>query len=72
MSSLRLKKDGGLRLCIDYRALNTATIKNAYPLPRLDEIFNQYRHAEYFTNIVLRSGYYQIRLDRALRPLTAF
>jgi len=66
------KKDGGWRLCIDYRALNKATIKNAYPLPRIDDIFDQLRHAKYFTEIDLRSGYHQIRLDTASRPLTAF
>jgi len=66
------KKDGGWRLCIDYRALNKATIKNAYPLPRKDDIFDQLRHSKYFTKIDLRSGYHQIRLDTASRPLTAF
>jgi len=66
------KKDSGWRLCIDDRALNEATIKNAYPLPRIDEIFDQLRHAKYFTKIDLRSGYHQIRLDRASIPLTAF
>jgi len=52
--------------------VNKATIKNAYPLPRVDDIFDQLRHAKYFTKIDLRSGYRQIRLDTASRPLTAF
>jgi len=52
------KKDGGWQLCIDYRALNKDTIKNAYPVPRIDEIFDQLRHAKYFTKIDLRSGYH--------------
>jgi len=65
-------KDGGWRLCIDYRALNKDTIKNGYPLPRIDDIFDQLRHAKYFTKIDLCSGYHQILLDTASRPLTAF
>jgi len=65
-------KDGGWRLCIDYRALNKAAIKNANALPRIDHIFDQLRHAKYFTKIDLRSGYHQIRLETASRPLTAF
>ena len=57
---------------IDYRALNKAAVKNAYPLRRIDNIFDQLRHAKYFTKIDLRSGYHQIRLDLASRPLTVF
>lgn len=66
------KKDGGLRLCIDYRALNKQTVKNCYPLPRIDEIFDSLRQATLFTTLDLRSGYHQIRLDPESIPLTAF
>ena len=52
------KKDVGWRLCIDYPALNKATIKNAYPFLGIDEILDQLWHAKYFTKIDLRSGYH--------------
>lgn len=66
------KKEGTLRLCIDYRALNRLTKKNSYPLPRIDDIFDQLGNAKYFSKIDLRSGYRQIRLDKESIPLTAF
>jgi hypothetical protein len=66
------KKDGGTRMCVDYRALNQLTVKNCYPLPRLDDIFDKLRHAQFFSKIDLRSGYHQIRLDPDSVPLTAF
>jgi hypothetical protein len=56
------KKDGGLRMCLDYRALNKLTVKNKRPIPRIDEIFDRLQGAEYFTSLDLRSGYYQIRV----------
>lgn len=66
------KKDGGLRLCINYRALNKQTVKNSYLVPRIDVIFDSLRQASIFTTLDLRSGYHQVRLDPESIPLTAF
>jgi hypothetical protein len=57
---------------VNYRALNKVTIKNSYPLPRIDDIFDQLTSAKFFTKIDLRSGYHQIRLDKDSIPKTAF
>ena len=51
------KKDGSMRLCVDYRSLNVVTIKNKYPLPRTDDLFDQLKGAKFFSKIDLRSGY---------------
>jgi hypothetical protein len=59
------KKDGNMRMCIDYRSLNEDTIKNKYPLPRIDDLFDQLQGAKYFSNIDLRSGYHQLRIKEA-------
>jgi hypothetical protein len=56
------KKDGGLRMCLDYRMLNDITVKNKCPIPRIDEMFDRLSSAERFTTLDLRSGYYQIRV----------
>ena len=56
------KKDGSMRLCVDYHGFNALTIKNKYPLPRIDELFDQLNGAWYFTKIDLRSGYHQVRI----------
>ncbi|GJZ38324.1 hypothetical protein Tco_0584515 [Tanacetum coccineum] len=55
------KKDGLMRMCVDYRELNKVTVKNRYPLPRIDDLFDQLQGANYFSKIDLRSGYHQLK-----------
>ena len=66
------KKDKTLRLCIDYRQFNRVTIKNRYPLPRIDDLFDQLRGARVYSKIDHRTGYHQLRVRETDIPKTAF
>jgi hypothetical protein len=66
------KKDGSMRLCIDYRELNRVTIKNKYPLPRIDDLFDQLQGPQVFSKIDLRLGYHQLKIKSEDIPKTAF
>nr|GEZ09448.1 putative reverse transcriptase domain-containing protein [Tanacetum cinerariifolium] len=66
------KKDGSFRMCIDYHELNKLTIKNRYPLPRIDDLFDQLQGSSVYSKIDLRSGYHQLRVREKDIPITAF
>ncbi|KAL8125846.1 hypothetical protein AgCh_013227 [Apium graveolens] len=66
------KKDGSMRLCIDYRELNKMTIKNRYPLPRIDDLFDQLKGVVHFSKIDLRTRYHQLKIKPEDIPKTAF
>ena len=66
------KNDGSLRFCIDYIELNKVTIRNQYPLPRIDDLFYQLQGARVFSKIDLRSGYHQLKIRSEDVPKTAF
>ena len=66
------RKDKTLRLCTDYRQLNRVTIKNRYPLPRIDDLFDQLRGARVYSKIYLRTGYLQLRVRDTDILKTAF
>jgi hypothetical protein len=66
------KKDGSLRLCIDYRDLNRATVKNRYPMPQIDDLFDQMKGPMVFSKIDLRSRYHRLRIKEGDIPKTAF
>ena len=61
-----------MRMCIDYRELNKVTVKNSYPLPRIDDLFDQLQGACYFSKIDLRSGYHQLKVQAEDIPKTTF
>ncbi|GJU72324.1 putative reverse transcriptase domain-containing protein [Tanacetum coccineum] len=66
------KKDGSFRMCIDYRELNKLTVKNRYPLPRIDDLFDQLQGSSVYSKINLRLGYHQLRVHKEDIPKTAF
>jgi hypothetical protein len=66
------KKDGSQRMCVDYISINDVTVKNKYPLPRIEDLFDQMRGARLFSKIGLRSGYHQMRIRPSDIPKTAF
>jgi hypothetical protein len=66
------KKDGTQRMCVDYRSLNEVTIKNKYPLPRINDLFDQLRGACVFSKIDLRSGYHQLKIRASDIPKIVF
>ncbi|GJR70082.1 putative reverse transcriptase domain-containing protein, partial [Tanacetum coccineum] len=66
------KKDGSFRMYIDYRELNKLTVKNRYPLPRIDDLFDQLQGSQFFSKIDLRSGYHQLRVNEDDIPKTVF
>jgi hypothetical protein len=66
------KNDGSRRMCVDYRSLNEVTIKNKYPLPRIEDLFDQMKGAKIFSKIDLRSGYHQLKIRAEDVPKTAF
>nr|GEX59387.1 reverse transcriptase domain-containing protein [Tanacetum cinerariifolium] len=66
------KKDGSFRMCVDYRELNKLIVKNRYPLPRIDDLFDQLQGSQFFSKIDLRFGYHQLRVHGDDIPKTAF
>ena len=66
------KRDGSMRLCIDYRELNKVTIRNQYPLPRIDDLFDQLQGVRVFFKIDMRPGYHQLKIRSEDVPKTAF
>ena len=67
-----LKKDGSFRPCVDYRKLNEVTLKDAYPLPRMNDCLDNFGNAKYLSTLDLQSGYWQISVAEPDKPKTAF
>ena len=66
------KPDGSWRFCVDYRALNAVTVKNGFPLPRIDDLLDKIQGAQYFSSIDLLQGFFQLPLNPSDKPKTAF
>jgi hypothetical protein len=66
------KKDGSRRMCVDYRSLNEVTNKNKYPLPQIEDLFDQMKGAKIFSKIDLRSGYHHLKIRAEDVPKTTF
>jgi hypothetical protein len=66
------KKDDSVRMCIDYQNLNAMTVKNKYPLPRIDDLLDQLKVAKFFSKIDLRSRYHQMKISFEDIPKTSF
>ncbi|GBM27035.1 Retrovirus-related Pol polyprotein from transposon 297 [Araneus ventricosus] len=69
---LRKKKDGNLRLCMDYRKLNAKTVKDRYPLPLIDEVLNQLHSGKFFSTIDLKNGFFHVKMEEGSKKLTSF
>jgi hypothetical protein len=66
------KPDGSIRVCVDFRKANNLTIKDAYPLPKIEDIFSKLANGKYYTSLDLASGYYNVKMDKDSHTYTAF